>query len=112
MQINNPSACYQGPLLKDQDQATSILQEVKHCVVTELQTNCVKRSDNNSAAPLTHKTVRTVYIDGQNSIVNNLPIPTVSICNKAAYIPAREIINHVLAMGTEVMFFRAGHEKD
>ena len=99
-------------LMKDQDQPTSILQEVKHCVETELQTNCVKRSDNNSAAPLTHKTVRTVYIDGQNSIVNNLPIPTVSICNKAAYIPAREIINHILAMGTEVMFFRAGHEKD
>ena len=61
---------------------------------------------------MTHKTVRTAYIDGQNSIVNNLPIPTVSICNKAAYIPAKEIINHILAMGIDEMCFCACHEKD
>jgi hypothetical protein len=98
--------------MKDQDEATSILQEIKDCVETELQTHCGQSSKDNSAAPVTPKTVQNVYIDGQNSIVNNLPIPTVSICNKAAYIPAREIINHILAMGTEVMFFCAGHEND
>jgi hypothetical protein len=53
-----------------------------------------------------------VYIDGYNSIVKNLPIPTVGICNKAAYIPAREIINHLLAIGIDEMFFHAGHEED
>jgi hypothetical protein len=37
---------------------------------------------------------------------------TVGICDKAAYIPAREIINHQLAMGVDVMFFHAGHEED
>jgi hypothetical protein len=63
-------------------------------------------------APLNHKTVRSVYTEGQNSIVKNLPIPTVSMCHKAAYIPAKEIINHILAMGIDVMFFRARHEKD
>jgi hypothetical protein len=56
-----------------------------------------------------HKTVQAVYIDEHNSIVKNLPIPAVGICNKAAYIPAREIINHLLAIG---MFFCAGHEED
>ena len=30
----------------------------------------------------------------------------------AAYIPAREIINHLLATGIHVMFFCAGHEGD
>ncbi len=59
-----------------------------------------------------HKTIQTVYIDRHNSIVKNLPIPTVGICNKAAYIPAREIIHHLLAIEVHVMFFCAGHEED
>jgi hypothetical protein len=59
-----------------------------------------------------HKTVRAVYIDGHNSIVKNLPIPTVGICNKAAYIPTRDIINHLLDIGIDVMFVHAGHEED
>ena len=44
-------------IIKDQDQATSILQEIKDCVETELQTHCGKSSNNNSAAPVNHKTV-------------------------------------------------------
>ena len=64
------------------------------------------------SAPVKHKTVQAVYINGYNSIVKNLPIPTVSICNKAVYISAREIINHLLAMEIHVMFFHAGHEED
>ncbi len=59
-----------------------------------------------------HKTVRAVYIDGHNSIVKILHIPTVGISNKVAYITAREIINHLLAIGIDVMFFHEGHEKD
>jgi hypothetical protein len=59
-----------------------------------------------------HKTVCAVYIDRHNSVVKNLPIPTVGICNKAVYIPAREIINHLLAIGIDVMFFHAGHKED
>ena len=57
-----------------------------------------------------HKKARSIYIEGHNSIVKNLPIPTVAFCNKAAYIPAQQIINHILAMGIEVMFFFVGHE--
>ena len=96
-------------ITKNQEETTSILQEIKDCVESELQSHCGK---NASTAPVNHKTVRTVFIEGQKSIVNNLPIPTVSICHKAAYIPAREIINHILAMGIGVMCFHAGHEKD
>ena len=62
--------------------------------------------------PLKHKRVQSIYIDVHTSIVKNLPIPTVSICNKSAYIPAQQIINHILAMGIEVMFFRVCHEED
>jgi hypothetical protein len=53
-------------------------------------------------------TVRAVYIDGHNSIVKNLPIPLVGVCNKVAYILAREIINHLLAIGIDVFFFMQG----
>ncbi len=65
-----------------------------------------------SKPPVNHKTIRAVYIEGHNSIVKNLPNPTVSISHKAAYIPAKQIINHILARGIHVMFFRAGHEED
>ena len=94
----------------DKLEVTSILQEINDCV----QTAWPIHGDMPSSikAPLNHKTVRSVYTEGQNSIVKNLPIPTVSICHKAAYIPAKEIINHILAMGIDVTFFRAGHEKD
>ena len=98
--------------LKIQDEAISILQEIKDCVQKQLESDCGKSSSVNTAAPVNHKTVPAVYIEGQNSIVNNLLIPTVSICNKVVYIPAREIINHILAMGIDVMFFCACHEED
>ena len=71
-----------------------------------------KHTFNNLSAPVKHGTVRAVYTDGHNSIVNNLPIPTVSIAHKAAYIPANQIINHLLAIGMDIMFFRAGHKED
>ena len=45
-------------------------------------------------------------------MVKKLPIPKDSLCNKAAYIPAREIINHFFEMGINEMFFCAGHEDD
>jgi hypothetical protein len=90
----------------------TMLQEINKRVHTELQPNRFKSCSINSSAPAKHKTVRAVYIDGNNSIVKNLLIPTVGICNKAAYIPVREIINHMLAIGLDVMFFHAGHEED
>jgi hypothetical protein len=99
-------------IINNQDQEQTILNEINNCVHTELQSNHFKRCSINLSAPVKHKNVRAVYIDGHNSIVKNLPIPTVGICNKAAYIPAREIINHLLAIGVDVMFFRAGHEED
>ncbi len=66
-------------IIKDQDNATSILQEIKDCVQTQLQSYCDKSSSVNTAAPVNHKTVQAVYIEGQNSIVNNLPISTVRL---------------------------------
>ena len=99
-------------IINNHDQVQTILQEINNCIHTELQPNHFKSCSKNLSAPVKHKTVRAVYIDGHNSIVKNLPIPTVGICNKAAYIPAREIINHLLAIGIDVMFFRAGHDED
>lgn len=99
-------------IVNNQDHIRKILDEINHCVQTEMQSNYVKSHFNNSSAPVKHNAVRAVYTDGHNSIVNNLPIPTVSIIHKAAYIPAKEIVNHLLAIGIDVMFFRAGHKDD
>ena len=99
-------------LLANQDQTQLILDEINHSVQTEWHSDLDKRTLNNLSAPVKHSTVRAVYTDGHNSIVNNLPIPAVSIAHKAAYIPANEIVNHLLAMGIDIMFFRAGHKDD
>jgi hypothetical protein len=85
-------------ILNNQDRIQKILQELNNCVHTELQSNHFKSCSIILSAPVKHKTVRAIYSDGHNSIVKNLLIPTVGICNKAAYIPAREIINHLLAI--------------
>ena len=98
--------------LNNQDQTQKILNEINHCVQTEMQLNYDKSHFNNSSAPVKHNTVQAVYTDGHNSIVNNLPIPTFSIIHKAAYIPAKEIVNHLLAIGIDVIFFCAGHKQD
>ncbi len=98
--------------LTNQDHTQLILDEIDHSVQTEWHSNYDKRTFNNLSAPVKHSSVRAVYTDGNNSIVNNLPIPTVSIAHKAAYIPANQIINHLLAIGMDIMFFRAGHKED
>ena len=86
-------------LLTNQDQTQLILDEINHSVQTEWHSDFDKRTFNNLSTPVKHSTVRAVYTDGHNSIVNSLPIPTVCIAHKAAYIPANEIVNHILAMG-------------
>ncbi len=92
-------------IIKNQDETLTILQKNYDHVQTELQSHHDKNSSINYSSPVHYKTVQAVYADGRHSIVKNLLIPTVSICNKAACIPAREIINHILAMGINVMFF-------
>ncbi len=99
-------------IVNNQHQIQTILQEINNHVHTELQSNHFKSCSINLSSSVKHKTIQAVNIDGHNFIVKNLPIPTVGICNKAAYIPARQIINHLLAIGIDVMFFHAGHEED
>ena len=94
----------------DEQEVSSIVQEINDCVQTAWQIHGGNLSS--VKAPVNHKTIRAVYIEGHNSIVKNLPIPTVSISHKAAYISAKQIVNHILARGIDVMFFHAGHEED
>jgi hypothetical protein len=66
-------------ILNNPDQIQTILQEINNQVHTELQSNHFKSRSVKLSAPEKHKTVRAVYIEGQNSIVKNLPIPTVGV---------------------------------
>ena len=58
-------------IINNQDQEQTILQEINNCVHTEFQSNRVKSCSINLSAPMKHKTVRAVYIDGHNSIVKS-----------------------------------------
>ena len=54
-------------IINNQDQE-QILQEINNCVHTELQSNRFKKCSINLSAPVKHKSVRAVYIDGHSSI--------------------------------------------
>jgi hypothetical protein len=67
-----------------------------------------------------YKEARAKYLDGPKSILQNLPMPTPSIKTlftgtdreiSYAHIPANQILNHILALGYDCYFYRAGFEK-
>jgi hypothetical protein len=62
--------------------------------------------------PISDNTIRTCYCKGKNSIARNLPFPTVLTEFNAGLIPSKQVINHFLAAGLPVSFFRAGHDDD
>ena len=64
------------------------------------------------AHPTTYNEIRNSYTEGQKSILKNLPMPNVHVDDDCAYIPATEIIDHMLALGLDVVFLRAGYEQD
>jgi ubiquitin C-terminal hydrolase len=66
-------------MLNNQDQMQTMLQEINKRVYTELQLNWFKSCSINLSAPVKHKTVRAVYIDGHNSIVKNLTHASLSM---------------------------------
>ena len=74
-----------------EQEVSSIVQEINDCVQTTWQIHGGNLSS--VKAPVNHKTILAVYIEGHNSIVKNLPIPTVSISHKAAYISGKQIVN-------------------
>ena len=58
----------------DKQEVSSIVQEINDCVQTAWQIHGGNMSS--VKAPVNHKTIQAVYIEGHNSIVKNLPIPT------------------------------------
>ena len=62
--------------------------------------------------PVSDNQIRSCYTQGPFSIVKNLPYPSVSIAHKAAYISAKQVINHFLASGLSTKYYRVGYEED
>ena len=62
--------------------------------------------------PKTSSKIRKAYTEGPKSILNSLPMPKVTILHGCAYISAKQIVNHLLALGLEVQFFRVGFPED
>ena len=62
--------------------------------------------------PMEHKDLRRGYLEADNSVIKNLPIPCVSLKHGCAYVPARQIVNHLLALGKEALIYKAGCVED
>ena len=62
--------------------------------------------------PIEYNHIRAGYIEGQHSILENLPILTVNMLHGCAHIPAGQIVNHLLALGLDALVYRVGVEED
>ena len=68
--------------------------------------NKIPRSETDH--PTNYNTVRKKYTEGANSVLMTLPIPEVGELDGFGYIPLEKILNHILALGTDMLTF----EKD
>ena len=96
-----------------------IIQRVLPGVRNDLEVHQMKMPQ--SPRVTIYKEVRSKYLDGSKSILRNLPMPTPSIKTlfagteketSFAHITANQILNHVLALGYDCYFYRAGFEED
>ena len=62
--------------------------------------------------PVSDNQIRSCYTQGPFSIVKSLPYYSVLISCKAAFILAKQIINHFLASGLSTKYYRVGCEED
>ena len=62
-------------IMKDQDEATSILQEIKDCVETELQTTCGKRFEDNGVCSISKVKGRTIFFMRDIFYINTHIVP-------------------------------------
>ena len=62
--------------------------------------------------PVSDNQIRLCYTQGPCSIVKNVTYPSVSNAHKAAYISAKQIINHFLASGLSTKYYRVISEED
>ena len=62
--------------------------------------------------PTDYNKIRMSYLEGPNSILKNLPMPEVDIMLGCAHIPVNQIVNHLLALRSDVLALRAGVDGD
>ena len=92
---------------------TSEMEAIEAKITKRTTSFFVEESHREKAKiPMQYKDLRRDYLKANNSIVQNLPIPNVSLKHGCAYVPARQIVNHLLALGKEASMYRAGHYRD
>jgi len=98
----------------DDAHRTHVIKDTKKNVQEETLNHFLNQTTIHKkiSTPLEYKNIRKSYLEGHNSIITNLPTPTVSILHKSAFIPAKEIINHLLALGIDVRYYYIGYETD
>ncbi len=72
-----------------------ILEEADELMVEREKERSNERETDH---PTEYKHIRNQHLEGANSIMKAMPIPTVSIKNNFAYIPAEDIVNYILAI--------------
>lgn len=60
------------------------------------------KHDISTNIPVTDMDLRRCYLSGCNSVVDNLPIPTVQTIQEHAYVSLRDVISHILAFDIAV----------
>ena len=94
---------------KNNPELSSMMKEIEKLVDEKMEKYHVSTNDQQKINhPTKFSEIRTSYVEGPNSILKNLPMPDVSILHGCAHIPAKQIINHLLALGIDRLTFLAG----
>ena len=62
--------------------------------------------------PTNYNIIQTSYLEGPHTILKNIPMPKVDTLHGYPWIPAKQIVNHLLALGVDTMLYRAGSKED
>ena len=95
-----------------QAQRNIIIMQMQETMKEHMKTFCSLSGQPKINMPVSDNQIRSCYTQGPFSIVKNLPHPSVSIAHKAAFISAKQIINHFLAIGLSTKYYRVGYEED
>ena len=99
--------------LVDVTQAKQMMEQIDQSVQESMKAHyAIADSAQKIGHPTDPNNIRRKYTRENNSIMKSLPIPVVGIKHGCAHIPAKQIVNHFLALERDVKWYRAGQEDD
>ena len=102
------SKCYSSS-----NQLVSLIKDVQITVKEQMKTHYTGAASLQKInQPTSWKIIWRSYVEGNNSILKDLPMPEIDTLHRYPRIPVKQTVNHLLALGINAMVYRTGFEED